>query len=275
MQMTIIGCGNMGSALAERLSKSHQLYFYDHHREKAEKLEKEGYGQACLDIRQAVGHAELLFLAVKPQNIKEVGDVIGEELNKEQTVVSLLTGTSIEMLQGFFPKATIVRMMPNLAVLYGEGVIGLSSDKNMPQQPKEDLANAFASLGKIYWLPEDKINGLTALTGSGPAFFFAMVEAMVDAGIAMGFAAPKAQALIYQMLQGSITLLEKTSKHPAELKWQITSPQGTTIAGLKTLEEFAIRAGIMNTFLSAYDRANEISSSVSSMSPHEPKGKDV
>jgi pyrroline-5-carboxylate reductase len=106
---------------------------------------------------------------------------------------------------------------------------------------------------------EDKINALTALTGSGPAFFFAMVEAMVDAGIAMGFTAHTAQDLIYQMLQGSLTLLEKTSKHPGELKWQIVSPQGTTIAGLKTLEELAIRGGVMNTFLSAYDRANKLS----------------
>ena len=148
--------------------------------------------------------------------------------------------------------------MPNLALIYGEGVIGLSSDENIPQKNKEDLTKAFELLGKIHWLSEDKINALTALTGSGPAFFFVMVEAMVDAGIAMGFTAHTAQDLIYQMLQGSLTLLEKTSKHPGELKWQIASPQGTTIAGLKTLEELAIRGGIMNTFLSAYDRANKL-----------------
>ena len=86
-----------------------------------------------------------------------------------------------------------------------------------------------------------------------------MIEAMVDAGIAMGFTALNAQDLIYQMLQGSLTLLEKTSKHPGELKWQIASPQGTTIAGLKRLEELALRGGIMNTFLAAYDRANKLS----------------
>jgi pyrroline-5-carboxylate reductase len=97
------------------------------------------------------------------------------------------------------------------------------------------------------------------LTGSGPAFFFVMIEAMIDAGIAMGFSAIDARDLIHQMLQGSLTLLEKTSKHPGELKWQITSPQGTTIAGLKKLEESALRGGIMNTFLAAYDRANQLS----------------
>ena len=88
-----------------------------------------------------------------------------------------------------------------------------------------------------------------------------MVEAMVDAGIAMGFSASDAQDLIYQMLKGSLILLEQTTKHPGELKWQIASPQGTTIAGLKRLEELALRAGIINTFLAAYDRAKILSSS--------------
>lgn len=260
MRVAIIGCGNMGSSLAARLSKTHQLCFYDHHIEKAEKLELEGYGKARKGITEAADHAELVILAVKPQNMKEVGHAIGKELKKEQVVISLLAGTSIEILKGFFPAASIVRMMPNLALIFGEGVIGLSSDKSLPQKIKDDLANTFELLGKIIWLPEDKINALTALTGSGPAFFFAMVEAMVDAGIAMGFTARHSQELIYQMLRGSLALLEKTSKHPGELKWQIASPQGTTIAGLKTMEEQAVRGAIMNTFLSAFDRANELSS---------------
>jgi len=260
MKITIIGCGNMGSALAQRLSKKHRLYFYDHHIVKAEKLEQEGYGKASREIKESLIHAELIILAVKPINVKEMGILIGEELKNDQIVVSLLAGTSIKILKGLFPNGHIVRMMPNLALLYGEGVNGLSSDENLPLKLKEELKNTFEVLGKVFWLTEDKINALTALTASGPAFFFAMVEAMVDAGIAMGFTAVDSQALIYQMLQGSLTLLEKTSKHPGELKWQVASPRGTTIAGLKRLEELAVRGGIMNTFLAAYDRANQLSS---------------
>jgi pyrroline-5-carboxylate reductase len=174
-------------------------------------------------------------------------------------VVSLLAGTTIETLRQYFPAVKIVRMMPNLPLVYGEGVIGLSLIKKIENEDKKHLTEIFESLGKIYWLSEEKIDALTALAGSGPAFFFAMVEAMIDAGIAMGFSASDAQSLIYQMLRGSLTLLEKTSKHPGELKWQIASPQGTTIAGLKRLEELALRGGIMNTFLAAYDRANKLS----------------
>lgn len=255
--MAIIGCGNMGSAFAQRLSSTHKLYFYDHNLDKAEKLEMKGYGKACHDAKEAVSEAELVVLAVKPYNIKETANAIAKILKKGQLVISLLSGTTLETLKGLFPKVHIVRMMPNLALIYGEGVIGLSADSDFPQKTKEELTKTFGILGKTYWITEDKFNALTALTGSGPAFFFAMVEAMVDAGVAMGFTAPVAQDLVYQMVQGSVSLLEKSGRHPAELKWQITSPRGTTIAGLKRLEEAAIRGGIMNTFLAAYDRANQ------------------
>lgn len=259
MKMTIIGCGSMGQGLAQRLSTTNQLCLYDHHLEKAEILERNGHGKSYRDIKEALHHSEIVILAVKPQSLKEVVTLIGKELKKEQLVISLLAGTTIESLKRFFPGITIVRMMPNLALIYGEGVIGLSTDEKIVKKDKESLIKIGESLGKVYWLPEDKINALTALTGSGPAFFFVMIEAMIDAGIAMGFSAIDAQDLIQQMLQGSLTLLEKSSKHPGELKWQITSPRGTTVAGLKKLEELALRGGIMNTFLAAYDRANQLS----------------
>lgn len=259
MQITIIGCGNMGSGLAERLSGANQVCLYDHHFEKAEKIEQNGYGKAYKEINKSIDQSKLVILAIKPQNLKEAGPLIENELQKDQIVVSLLAGTSLETLKQFFSKTSIIRMMPNLALIYGEGVIGLSSDEKMIKKDRESLTELLKPLGKIYWLPENQINGLTALTSSGPAFFFSMVEAMIDAGIAMGFAAKDAQKLVYQMLQGSLILLERTEKHPGELRWQITSPQGTTIEGLKKLEELAIPGGIMSTFLAAYERANKLS----------------
>lgn len=260
MQITIIGCGNMGQSLAQRLSQTNQLFLYDHNNEKTEFLAQQGYGKACKDIMEALRPAEMIILAVKPQNLKQLAELIKDDLRDNQMVISLLAGTTIETLGHYFPAAQIVRMMPNLPLVCGEGVVGLSASKKIKNEDKEHLTKTFASLGKIYWLPEEKMDALTALTGSGPAFFFAMVEAMIDAGIAMGFTAKDAQGLTYQMLRGSLTLLEQTSKHPGELKWQITSPQGTTIAGLKRLEELAVRGGIMNTFLAAYDRAHQLSS---------------
>lgn len=260
MKITIIGCGNMGRGMAQRLSQTNQIVLYDHNHEKAELLAEQGYGKASKDILNALHSAEMIILAVKPQNLQKLAESIKGELKNSQTVVSLLAGTTFNTLESYFPTARIVRMMPNLPLIYGEGVIGLSLDKELGNEDKEPLTKLFEPLGKIYWLPEEKIDALTALAGSGPAFFFVLIEAMIDAGIAMGFSASDAREITCQMLKGSLTLLEETKKHPGELKWQITSPQGTTIAGLKRLEELALRGGIINTFLATYDHAKKLSS---------------
>lgn len=253
MKIAIIGCGNMGRALATRLSKSNELYLYDHTIGKSEGFENEGLGKSCKSLDDLLKNSEIVILAVKPQNLKEMAETL--HLRKGQILVSILSGATLAALKGYFPEATIVRMMPSMAVAYGAGVVGLCSD----DASKDLISKTFESLGMLYWLPESKINALTALTGSGPAFFYSIIESMVDAGIAMGFTSEEAKKLVYPMLEGSLTLLENSHQHPAELKWQITSPQGTTIAGLRKFEESAVRAGIMNTFLAAYDRANELS----------------
>ena len=250
----------MGGALAQRLSQTNQLFLYDHHIKKAEHLAEEGYGKAYRDIRDALHTSEMIILAAKPQNLKQVAALVKDGLQENQVIVSLLAGTPVATLRRYFPTAPMVRMMPNLALIHGEGIIGLSSDEKVRKEDKEQLTTSFETLGKVYWIPEEKMDALTALASSGPAFFFTMVEAMIDAGIAMGFTAKDARGLVCQMLQGSLALLEKTHKHPGELRWQIASPQGTTIAGLRKLEELALRGGVINTFLAAYEHGCNLSS---------------
>jgi pyrroline-5-carboxylate reductase len=249
----------MGRGLAQRLSQANQLFLYDHHPEKSELLEQENYGKACKHIQEALISSEIIILAVKPQGLKRLADMLQGSLRESLMIVSLLAGTTIDTLEHYFPAVPIVRMMPNLPLVCGQGVIGLSGHDNREKNHQEHLTNLFAPLGKVFWLPEEKIDALTALAGSGPAFFLVMIEAMVDAGIAMGFSAADAQNLIDQTLRGSLALLEQTAKHPGELKWQIASPQGTTIAGLKRLEEAGLRGSIIDTFLASYSRAQQLS----------------
>ncbi len=258
MKIAIIGCGNMGGALAKRLaatsSQQHEVLLYDTHIEKTQALAQDGYGMACGSIVEAVESAEMIILAVKPGNLAAVAACIQHTAHSRHLVVSVLAGTSIQTLKQLLPHATIVRMMPNLPVVLGQGVIGVAACEAVQSSMKDALTEVFTVLGKVYWLPEDKIDALTALAGSGPAFFYVMVEAMVDAGIAMGFPAQKALDIVYNMLYGSLLLLQQSQQHPAVLKWQIASPQGTTIAGLRKMEELALRGAIMNTFLAAFKR---------------------
>jgi len=255
MRIAIIGCGNMGTALAQRLSKGNELFLHGRDPVWTEGLEKDGFGRSCRQIRDAIHQAEMVILAVKPDHLEEVADQISSSMKAEQILVSVLAGVTLETLKSYFPTPQLVRMMPNLSVTQGEGVIGLVSESH---QQQAELSKLFKPLGKLYWLPEEKIDALTALTGSGPAFLFAIIESMVEAGVAMGFSAQVAQEMVIQMIKGSVTLLEETKKHPAELKWRIASPGGTTIAGLVELERSNLRSAVIEPFLAAYNRAKGI-----------------
>ena len=258
MKIAIIGCGTMGNGLAQRLSSRHSLFFYDRHYEKTAHLQEEGYGKACRELQEAIQQSDIVILAIKPQSLNDSAGHIRRALS-DQMVISLLAGTSLARLKDLFPSERIIRMMPNLALVCGEGLIGLAADDEPTTNEKELLLNLCEPLGKIYWLAEEKINAFTALASSGPAFVCVIIESIVDAGIGLGFNAKDAQELVYQMLKGSLCLLKESKKHPGELKWQIASPGGTTIAGLKKLEELAVRGGIMSPFFAAYERANELS----------------
>jgi pyrroline-5-carboxylate reductase len=257
MKIAIIGCGHMGAAIAQKLSTLHQIALYDHNYEKSTLLEEQGFGQAYKDLKKALNASEAIILAVKPQSLVEVAKSLHGNFNKTHTLLSVLAGTSISTLHQYFPSIPIIRIMPNLAISQGEGIVGLSTNEKLKKKDKEEVTQLFEPLGKVLWLPENKLNALTSLASSGPAFVFAIFESMVDAGIAMGFNLEESKMLVHQMIKGSLSLLENTERHPGELKWQVASPGGTTIAGLKKLEEFAVRGAIMNTFLAAYEKAQQ------------------
>lgn len=258
MKITIIGCGNMGKAFAQRLSSDHTVFLYDRTYEKAEALQGEGYGTACRKLEDANLQADAIILAVKPNGLMDVANAFSYGPQPGQILISLLAGTPIARIKKNFPKHRIVRMMPNLALLYGEGLIGLAIDKPLSRLESERILDLCKPLGKVYWLDEAMMNAFTALASSGPAFVFAMMESMVDAGVKMGFSAQISEELVHQMIKGSLLLLEKSGKRPDELQQQIASPGGTTRAGLKTFEELRIREGIASTFLAALERANEM-----------------
>lgn len=242
----------MGSGLAKRLSPHYEVYLYDRTREKADALVQKGYGKVSLFLPEHILQADLVILAVKPKNLKEIAAAWESHLRPETAIVSLLAGVPLLTLSSCFPICPVIRMMPNLALNVGEGAIGFSAEEGIQKKWGHDLAKLAAPLGKVFWIPETKMDAFGALAGSGPAFIFVLVEAMIDAGILMGLNVKDSRDYIVQMIKGSAALLEESNQQPGELKWQVTSPGGTTIAGLKALEEHGIRAGMINTLMDTY-----------------------
>lgn len=258
MKIGIIGCGTMGGGMAQRLSPEHSLFLYDRNHVKTKDLESKGYGKSSASLNELLSSVEMVILSVKPQSLGNISEEMRGKLFPHQLLVSLLAGTTTDQLKKLMDHHKVLAMMPNLALLYGESSIGLTSSDGFTDEDTQNILDLCRPLGKIYWLEEKKMNAFAALAGSGPAFIFSLIESMVQAGIEMGFTSKDSQEIACQMIKGSLALLEQGKEPLGELKWKITSPQGTTIAGLRSFEERGVRAGLIHTFLSTYERGKEI-----------------
>ena len=259
MKIAVIGCGNMGSGIASQLAKEHELFLSDRDVKKTNDLARTLNCTACLNPGEAVKASEIILLAVKPQNLSQAAKQIKKDIKPKQLVISILAGTPVSTLKQHLGPIPILRLMPNLAVIYGQGIIGIVDTPEISPKIKKTAEKLCKTLGSIHWLTEDKLDALTALTASGPAFVLVLIEAMVEAAVAMGFDAKEGINFVLEMLAGTLTMLKESGKHPAEIKWQITSPGGTTSAGLRKMEEEAIRGSLINAFLAAYQRAQQMS----------------
>lgn len=253
MKIAIIGCGVMGTAFAKHFAREHTILLCDKNHKKASALAKEIGGEAYERFHEAIQSAEVVLLAVKPKDLPEVAKHTASSFSKKQLLISLLAGTSLSVLKKYYPEATILRIMPNIALTCGQAVIGMVDD-HLSHEMKTKGEYLLKGLGLLTWLPENKIEALSALTGSGPAFLFVIIESMIDGGIAMGFTAQESKDYVLKTIEGSVALLKETEKHPGALKWEVASPGGTTIAGLREMESMRVRAGLMNTLLVCYQR---------------------
>lgn len=256
MIVRIIGCGSIGSALAQNLAENgKEVILFDKHPERSETLARAIQASVCVSPCDNLGLDEAILIAVKPQDFSTVAQELQGAFGN--LVVSVMSGITTTQLKERLPHAAILRMMPNLAVRYGDGVVALAEDPSLNSY-KSSIEQLFTSLGLIRWMPERLFNGIDALTGCGPAFIFALLESMVEASIAMGFSAEMGLDLIKHMVGGALTTLYESPESLEELKWKIAAPGGTTIAGLRTFEQKAVRSGIIETFLSSYKQAQEL-----------------
>lgn len=254
MKIAVIGCGVMGTAFARHFAKMKQaLILCDHDQEKAQKLAKELKGSFQKDPGKAIEQADVVLLAIKPKDFASFAKSAAPHFKNEKILISIVTGPTVDTLRRNFPKAAIVRTMPNLALAYGQGVIGVVDD--ITPAVKKKIEKLLEGIGLVAWMSEDKLDGLIALSGSGIGFVLVMIEAMIDGGVHLGFASSEAREIVLKTFEGAVALLRESGKHPAELKLQIASPGGTTISGLKALEKEGVRSGIGHAMDVCYEKA--------------------
>ena len=244
MKVGIIGLGVMGSAMARIIKENHELALYSRDQDKAGIFAKEIGAKNCDCLEKLADFAEVIILAVKPKHLEVVAEDLDPLMKKETLLLSILGGVSLKILRENFSKGTSFRVMPNLPLLCKKGMIGVADEVDIDPKTKEKVNDTLKGLGTTVWIDEPHMNAFTALTGSNPAVIYLIIEAMVEAGVAMGIKADVAQEYVLKTMEGSIDLLRMEGNTTQSLRYQISSPGGTTIAGLNELEKHRVRYGI-------------------------------
>ncbi len=261
----LIGGGVMGEALLSRLI-AQQIYSPDEvvvseRLPQRREFLAQQYGVQVTDDNQAVAQAtEVLLLAIKPQVFDAVVAQLKErvEVETSQLVISILAGVTLWQLEKAFPKQPIIRAMPNTPATVGAGIAALASGTHANQQHLQQARVIFQAVGEVVEVSESLMDAVTGLSGSGPAYVAIMIEALADGGVAAGLPRVLASALALQTVLGTSQLLQQSKMHPAELKDRVTSPGGTTIAGIAQLERAGFRSALIEAVVAAYRRSQEL-----------------
>lgn len=258
-----VGAGNMGSALAKgicRKTGGEKVAVSDINREKAIAVANE-ISCGADSVENIVKGSRFIFLAVKPQMLSEAAKEIRPLLEKREDrfiVVSMLAGTFIEKLEETLGDIPVIRIMPNVACLIGEGMTLCARNSKVTDEEYGEFFSAMEKTGRVDDIAEKLIDAASAVSGCGPAYAFMMIEALADGAVDCGVPRDKAYLYAAQMLSGSAKLLLETLKSPSALKDSVCSPAGTTIEGVRALEKGGFRSSVFEAVRAAYDRTCEI-----------------
>ncbi len=264
-KISIIGGGKMGEVLVKgitggKLVAAGDVYATDVVKARLQYL-KEQYGILVTDDNlKAAKAADIVILAVKPQSMAEVLVPLAKVIDKKTLVISIAAGIPIRFIEGYLKKgARIIRVMPNTPALIGEGAAALAAGEGALEGDLDVARHIFDSVGVTVIVKEELMDAVTGLSGSGPAYMFIMIEALSDGGVLMGIPRDVSLKLAAQTMLGAAKLyLETADKHPGDLKDMVTSPGGTTIAGIKALENGGLRAALINAVEAATLRSKEL-----------------
>jgi pyrroline-5-carboxylate reductase len=219
----------------------------------------ERYGIRIAGNAEAAAEAKIVLIAVKPQDITGVLDEIAPVITADQIVASLAAGVATDVIEAYLPAGTpVVRIMPNTPAQVDEGMATLSAGRHARDDQTEQVAKLLAATGEVAIVPEKYQDAVTAISGTGPAYLFFVVEAMIEAGVHLGLPRHTATELAVQTMYGSAKLLKETGEHPTVLRERVTSPGGTTAAAVRVLEDHKVRAAFLGAMEAARNRSRDL-----------------
>lgn len=260
LQFGMIGGGVMGEALlsriiAQKVYPASAILVSDPVAERQDYLAQTYGVQVTGDNQQAIAASDAILLAIKPQIFTQVMAKLQLGQSSETIVLSILAGTTLAQLEAVFTHQPVVRVMPNTPAQVGAGVSAIAGGRLATPAHLATAQRILTTVGSVVEVPEYLMDAVTGLSGSGPGYIALIIEALADGGVAAGLPRPIAQKLAIQTVLGTATLLQETGMHPGQLKDQVTSPGGTTIAGIAQLEKQGLRSALIEAVRAAADRS--------------------
>ncbi|HEX3207244.1 MAG TPA: pyrroline-5-carboxylate reductase [Propionibacteriaceae bacterium] len=260
--LAILGAGVMGETVLSGLLRAgwhaDQIVATDRRLERQRELTAR-YGIKMLENTEAVAEAETVILVVKPQDMSDLLSEIAESIKPGTLVVSLAAGVDTTFIESRLPEGVaVVRVMPNTPAQVDEGMAAISPGLHSTQDHLDRVTEILSATGRVITVPERYQDAVTAISGTGPAYLFFVVEAMIEAGVHLGLPRDTATELVVQTMLGSAKLLRETGEHPTVLRERVTSPGGTTAAAVRQLEDHKVRAAFLRAMEAARDRSREL-----------------
>jgi pyrroline-5-carboxylate reductase len=264
MSVAILGAGVMGETLASGLIRAGRetkdLLLTERRPDRAAEL-RERYAVEVVSNLEAAKRAETLVLVVKPQDMTQLLEEIAGEVRAGQLVISLAAGITTALIESRLAEGVaVVRVMPNTPALVDEGMAAIAPGTHCDDDHLNEAEQLLRSVGRVVHVPEYQLDAVTAISGSGPAYLFFVVEAMIEAGVHLGLPRTTATELVVQTVVGSAKMLRETGEHPIVLRERVTSPGGTTAAAVRELEDHKVRAAFMTALEAARNRSRALAS---------------
>ncbi len=264
LKIGVIGAGNMGQALVRGLVEKsvypQNISIFDVDKKKLDAVKKEAHVKIAKSNRQCVSLSDVVILAVKPQMMQQVVEEIASGLDKDALVISIAAGVPIAKIESYFKKpVSLIRVMPNMPALVGSGMSAFSLGKHATQKHRKIAEGILGAFGEIAQVPEKWLDLVTAVSGSGPAYFFLLTEKLIEAAYEMGMKVDVAKKIVYQTAFGSGKVLMQSQEDPEVLIDRVASKGGTTEAALKVFQKQGFGKIVQDAVKAAYKRSKEIS----------------